>query len=71
MIADDHHITTPTGCKWRQERRKFGTPIASHRIRKVKTKARGHKLGRKFQIPQEILDEMLDPEKNPERREPL
>lgn len=70
-IALRHGIGRNTGINWRRERKEFGTPVAVHRMRKIKAVEKGQKLGRPFSIPQKTLDDMCTPAKNPERWKPL
>ncbi|KAF2193705.1 hypothetical protein K469DRAFT_691227 [Zopfia rhizophila CBS 207.26] len=70
-IAQRNGISGRTGRRWMTERRQYGSPIAVHRMRKLKAKEQGHKLGPPFQIPQETLDKMCSAATNPVRWKPL
>ncbi|KAF2174692.1 hypothetical protein K469DRAFT_686002 [Zopfia rhizophila CBS 207.26] len=69
-IATRNGISERTGRNWMAERRQYGSPIAVHRMRKLKAEDRGHKLGRPLKIPQKTLDEMCK-STNPMRWKPL
>ncbi|KAF2184783.1 hypothetical protein K469DRAFT_688400 [Zopfia rhizophila CBS 207.26] len=70
-IATRHGIGRRTAFNWLAERRIYSSPVAVHRMRRVKAEDKGHKLGRLFKIPQDTLDKMCKAATNPVRWKPL
>jgi hypothetical protein len=67
MVADAHGIEESTGRKWRRDRRELGN---ERRTRRQKAELLGHKLGRKWTLPDSLLSRMVSP-LNPVRTEGL
>ncbi|ORY08059.1 hypothetical protein BCR34DRAFT_570179 [Clohesyomyces aquaticus] len=71
QICERSGISRRTGERWRQERRLIGTPIAIHRVRKLKSERKGTQLRRPFTVPEDTLRDIVSPEKNPHQWAPL